>query len=157
MKKVYSIMLVSCFALAIVACKKDKNNDNNNNDVIGIWELSQTTGAMVPNATDYPSGNGNILEFTASTYKQYSNGQVVKSGSYTLADDNTVSQSVCLLIDNGRYSHRIVFDGDVNADKTFVEVKDGKLGFISGCYAVDAGHTSEYRRIYDIDGDGSGK
>src|ERR1044072_79568 len=155
MKKVYSIMLVSCFALTIVACKKNK--DNNNNDVVGIWELSKTTAAMVPNATEYPSGNGNILEFTATTYKQYSNGQVIKSGTYTIADDNTVSQSVCLQIDNGRYSHRIVFDGDNAADKTFFEISNGGLGFISGCYAVDAGHTSEYRRIYDIDGDGTGK
>ncbi|HUP12255.1 MAG TPA: hypothetical protein VM187_08595 [Niastella sp.] len=150
MKKIYNVLLISCFALAVVACKKDNGK---NYGIVGRWELAQVSGAMVP-PVNYLSGNGNILEFTSSTYKHYSNGQLIKSGNYSIEEDNTVEQNVCLVMDDGRYTHRIVFDTAQSKPKTFYEIRDGKLAFISGCYAVDAGHREEYRRISDIDGTG---
>jgi hypothetical protein len=146
MKKVFGIMLISCIMLTMFACKKNSGDKSENNSLIGYWELAETSSAMMP-ARQHGPGNGNVIEITATTYKKFGNGQVIKSGVYTTMEDNTVEQNVCLVIEDDRYTRRIVFDTAFSATKSFYEIRNGKLAFISGCYAYDAGHREEYRRV----------
>jgi hypothetical protein len=145
MKKVYSILLTGSIICILFACKKN-NNKSDNNSLIGYWELAETSGGMMP-ARQHGPGNGNVIELTASTYKHYRNGLLVQSGSYFTVPDNSVEKNVCLVIEDDRYTRRIIFD--TAQAKQFYDVHgDGdKLSFISGCYAIDAGHQEEYRRI----------
>jgi hypothetical protein len=148
MKKVYSILLTGSLICILFACKKN-NDKSDNNSLIGYWELAETSGAMMP-ARQYGPGNGNVIELTATTYKRYSNSQVVNSGTYITLPDNTVEKNVCLVIEDDRYNRRIVFDTAQAGTKQFYEIRDGRLSFIAGCYSIDAGHREEYRRIHLI-------
>src|SRR5204862_2051954 len=116
------------------------------NSIVGSWELRKTTGAMDPSPTNYAPGNGNILKFTNGNYEKYSNGVLVSSGPFTIVADPTVEQSVCLVFPSGEFVSRIVYDNNNTAPKEFLKISNSRLIFVSGCYAVDAGHTSEYER-----------
>lgn len=130
------------------SCKKNnaKENTDTTISIIGSWELRQTSAAMNPAITNYPAGNGNILKFTTSAYETYSNGQLVKAGNYLIIKDTTVAENICLEFPAGQYTNRIVYDNNYNNTKIFVQISKNQLTFISGCYAYDAGHTSQYER-----------
>lgn len=141
------VVLSICFCISVIfwaGCRKSQNNKIQK-IIVGTWELRKTTAAMNPNATTYPEGNGNIYKFTANNYEKYINGVLARSGTYQIVEDPGVSVSVCLVIPSGQYSHRIVFDNN-STEKEFLQIINGNLSFISGCYAVDAGHTSEYKK-----------
>lgn len=135
---------------ALFACKKDKESDTNT-EVTGGWELAETSSAMMP-ATTYPAGNGSMLSFQNDKYYHYYKGQVVKEGTFTIEEDNTVEQNVCLVDLADKFTRRIVFDTAYSKPKVFIHIADNKLSLISGCYAVDAGHKTVYRRVHNIDG-----
>ncbi len=146
MKKLFSILLTGSITCMLFACKKDKGDKSDNNSLSGYWELAETSSAMMPTYQHGP-GNGNVIEINTSTYKRYANGQVIASGVFTTMPDNTVEKNVCLVFEGDRFTRRIIFDTAQAADKTFYEIRDGRLAFISGCYALDAGHKEVYRRI----------
>jgi len=102
---------------------------------------------MNPAVTQYAAGNGNILEFTDTAYKIYKAGSPIQSGQYTVLQDTTVSANVCLAFPKGRYPNRIIYDSNFAAAKIFYQVAGDSLKFISGCYAIDAGHSEVYVRI----------
>src|SRR4030095_1738871 len=110
-----------------------------------------TSGGMMPGVTDYPPANGNILKFTEDTYTITKNGHAVKSGKYVLVEDTTVEESVCLVMPKDEYIYRIVYDDDFAATKVFIEISGKRLKFVSGCYALDAGHKEEYESLGEID------
>lgn len=116
---------------------------------MGTWELRKTSGAMNPAVSEYPAGNGHILTFTDNDYGIYVNGQLTKSGTYTIVNDSTVSETVYLQFPAGRFPNRIVYDNDYGAGKVFMEISNNRLVFISGNYAVDGGHSEEYERVAD--------
>jgi hypothetical protein len=145
MKKLYSILLAGSITCILFSCKKNSGDKSDNNNLLGYWELAETSSAMMP-ARQYAPGNGNIIELTASSYKRYENGQLIASGAYTTMPDNSVQKNVCLVFEDDRFTRRIIFDTAQAAPKTFYEIRDDKLAFISGCYANDAGHKKEYRR-----------
>jgi hypothetical protein len=151
MKTVYSIILISCITLGLSGCKKDKDNDTPD-DLIGAWELAETSAAMMPGVTDYAPGNGNVISFKDDKYFRYNKGQLVTEGTYTVVEDHTVEEHVCLVDLHDKFTHRIIFDNNYSAPKTFLYINDAKLSLISGCYALDAGTKKVYRRIYNIDG-----
>ena len=144
MRTVQRILPIVFLITTLFACKKDKDA-NTSTDIVGHWELAETSAAMIPVIT-YPTGNGDYLVITDSTYAYYGAGQLVKSGTYTIMDDATVEQNVCLVIPDDQFTRRIVFDNMTSTPKVFFDVRDGKLSFISDCYANDAGHKSVYRK-----------
>lgn len=146
MKKLYSILLTGSIICILFSCKKNSGDKSDNNSLLGYWELAETSGAMMP-ARQYGAGNGNVIEINTFTYKRYANGQLIASGTYTTVPDNTVEKNVCLVFEDDRYTRRIIFDTAQAAAKQFYDIRDDKLSFIAGCYAIDAGHKEEYRRI----------
>ena len=146
-----SVRLKLFVAIALViagACNKDqaKKSDNNQDSIVGDWELRKTSGGMMPGEQVYPSGNGDILKFEDGRYERYINGALIKSGEYEIVSDNTVSQSVCLVMPDGQFTNRIIYDNDTVSEKVFIQISNNRLTFISGCYALDGGHSSEYER-----------
>src|SRR6185295_7489607 len=97
-------------------CKKDKAKDPSINltSIIGSWELRKVQNGMGP-IVDYPSGNGNILKFSNSSYEKYENDTLVKSGQYTIIEDNSVVAETGLGIPSGQFSKRIVYDNDLTS------------------------------------------
>lgn len=144
------VVLSICLCISIIfwaGCKKNQRQDKEvASSIIGNWELRKTTAAMNPVARTYSAGNGNLLKFIDNRYEKYVNGVLDKSGTYVIVDDATVEQSICLEIPADQYTHRIVYDNDNTAPKEFIEIINNTLYFISGCYAVDAGHTAEFQK-----------
>lgn len=152
MRKIYNFAIVILLITTLFACKKNKDADAST-ELTGTWELSATQASMVP-VTNYADGNGNLLVISATTYAYYANGQVVKQGTYATVEDATAEQNTCLAISEDTFNHRMVLDGD-ETRKVFFNIADGRLTFISGCFALDAGVKTVYRRIHNIDGIGA--
>lgn len=140
------IFLVLTLLIFFSSCKKNKEATNSNL-ITGSWELYQTSGGMMPGAIDYPAGNGNILKFTDSLYERYANNQLMESGVYALIKDTTFEENVCLVLPAGQFANRIVYNGKYDSAKVFMQITNNKLTFISGCYALDGGHSEVYQRI----------
>ena len=96
---------------------------------------------------DYPPGNKTILKFSDSLYEQYENGSLIKNGHYKLISDTSVEAEVGLVIPSGQFTNRIVYDSDAASPKTFIEVSNNKLTFLSGFFPSDGGSDVSYERI----------
>jgi hypothetical protein len=147
--------MLTLFALIIIAsCSKNKDKEDEgvlincgcSGNHASYWELKFISGGMMPTVT-YPAGNGNILKFTSRTYEKYNDTTLVEKGTHRLVADGSVKENVCLEITPGRYRHRIIFNNDVAAQKTFINITDTTLSYISGCFALDGGVERTYRRI----------
>lgn len=150
--KPFKLVFYCIFLLIFIAgCKKDgaEKNGDIRSLLTGTWELRQTSGGMMPGIANHLPGNGNILKFTDTDYKVYAKGQQVKKGHYTIVADSTIEQSVCLVFPSGQFSNRIVYDGNQGENKMFLQIINNRLTFISGCYAYDAGSSTEYDRLQD--------
>jgi hypothetical protein len=143
MKKVYGYIVIGLLMTTWFACKKD--HDQPSNDLEGYWELTQTIGNMP--TVSYPAGNGNLLVIKDNKYAYYTNGQTVKSGTFTTVEDGSVQENVCLVIPKDQFTRRIVYDTTYSKPKTFYDISEGKLSFVSGCFASDGGHKEDYRRV----------
>jgi hypothetical protein len=149
MKTIQRIAPLIFLMILSFACKKDKG-DNTPKDLQGGWELAESTVSITPTVT-YPSGHGFNLSFDNGKYYYYEHGNVVKEGSFTTMEDNTVEQNVCMTNLADKFTRRIVFDNDYSSNKVFFHIADGKLSLISGCFAVDGGQLKVYRRLPIID------
>jgi hypothetical protein len=135
-----------CLAAIIVffgSCKKDRTMSIS---IIGTWELRQAQNGMIP-TIDYSPGNGNILIFSESGYEKYTNGNLIKSGHYTLVRDVSAEAVVGLVIPSGQFTNRIIFDTDFASSKTFIEVSNNRLTLLSGFFPLDSGSNTSYERI----------
>jgi hypothetical protein len=127
-------------------CKKNETAKNITNYVIGAWELRQAQNGMTP-TINYSSGNGNILKFSNSTYEKYTNNNLIKTGYYVIIEDTSVGAEVGLVIPSGQFNHRIVYDNDFASRKTFFQVSNDKLTFLSGFVPLDGGSDVLYQKI----------
>lgn len=145
MKQLFSFVIA---LLILSSCAKDQQGSARRveKSIEGSWELRQTSAAMVPGAQDYAPGNGNLLKFSDGQYERYTLGNLVQSGSYEILNDDSVEQNVCLVVPNGKYGQRIVYDGNTTAGKMFLHIEGDQLLFISGCYALDGGYQMTYKR-----------
>lgn len=143
---VQSALLVLLIAAGIGCSKKDKDFDEGdiNAPLLGTWELRKQEGNFTIN---YPAGNDTVLKLAASKYERYSNGQLVKSGSYSLVADDSCEETVGWLIAPGEFTQRIVFDNDISGDKEFLQVKGNKLTFLKGYFPLDGGTSSQYEKV----------
>lgn len=147
MKKILTFLSAAAFLLCVSSCEKgDGPTPSVDSTLNGTWELRSRSSAMLAQV-DVPPGSGNTIRFSGTRYAVYENHQLKKKGTYTIEYDGTVSESVCLVMQPDFFNRRIVYDGDRNAAKTFIDLRNGRLAFISGCYAYDAGHASDYVKI----------
>jgi len=130
------IFFAAC--LFLTACNKQGNDPVN---ISGDWELRMVRSDMP--TTMYPAGNNNIIVFTANTYSRYAGGVLLKTGTYTIIPDATFN---ALVVRPGEYTHRIVYDGNDNAQKIFIQLSGDKLDFVTGQFATDGGVQEEYQR-----------
>ena len=74
------------FVSLLVSCKKEKD-DGLRNYLQGKWELSFKRG---PNFDQYlPAGNGNLLQFSASSFFRSSPNRQTQTGTYILRPDSS--------------------------------------------------------------------
>jgi hypothetical protein len=156
MKKTYPIVMLALLVTTLFACKKDKGDkEEPKKDLISIWELAETSSAMMPVKT-YAPGNGNTLRINSNdTYAYFKDGQVIEQGNYTIVPDTSVEKEVCLVNLKDKYKYRFDITNvtpmpTFMAFKTFFYLEDDKLYMIGGCYAVDAGSLRVYRRANPI-------
>ena len=108
-----------------------------NEDISGIWELREAQYGMMPNKP-FPPGNGTRLHFTLTTFEQYRENKLIRSGSYLLMADTTASATVGLQLPAGQFNRRIIFNQDTT-EKTFIDLRGDSLTLVSGFFPVDAG------------------
>jgi hypothetical protein len=142
-------ILVGLILVFLSGCKKDTTGINNYTAIVGTWELKQEQGGMMP-SIEYSQGNGNILKFSTYTYEKYTNNNLVRSGQYILIEDTSVGAEVGLVIPPGQFTHRIVYDNDFTAPKTFVQISNNKLSTLSGYFPLDGGSNVIYQKIESI-------
>ena len=147
MKNFIVAICIGAIIIFFESCKNDiPKSDINNSSIISTWELRRTQGGMRA-VKDYPPGNGPILKFSDSLYERYENGNLIKSGHYKLIRDTSVEKEVGLVIPPGQFTNRIVYDNDSASEKTFIEVSNNKLTFLSGFFPSDGGSDVSYERI----------
>ena len=146
MKYLAVIFFFGIILISFNNCKKysDVKNTGNSVSIIGNWELEKVSGSIPP--INYPSGNGNILAFTDSVYKKYTNGNLIKTGSYTIGKDASVVATVGLVIPAGQFTNRIIFDNDTVSNKIFFYISDNNLTLLSGYFPLDGGSSKLYTR-----------
>ncbi|HEV7329953.1 MAG TPA: hypothetical protein VGN63_02840 [Flavisolibacter sp.] len=140
---IFSFVLV-----IVVACNRKVNSENKTSAaaLIGTWELREDQSGMIP-TRQHPEGNGDRYRFTATTYERYQNGALEKSGVYRVELDSTVQKEVGLQLPPGEFTHRIVFEDDPSAPKTFFQLNGDKLVLLSGYFPTDGGSRYTYQRI----------
>ncbi|HEY8661645.1 MAG TPA: hypothetical protein VFF80_02610 [Bacillota bacterium] len=123
-------MKYKCFSLFVIlvtlilfSCKKEKTQQSQS--IVGTWELRTGFNGQ-GGATNYPKGNGRILKFTATSYQIYSNGQILKSGTYELVKDSSYIL--------GKTAQRIIYDNEQNSVRSFVEVVSATLTLTLDAY-----------------------
>jgi hypothetical protein len=148
MKRYTAKILLGFILVLFCGCKKDgtAKDISNSTSIVGAWEIRQAQNGMIP-SIDYSPGNGNILKFSNSTYEKYTNNNLVKSGHYLLIEDNSVVAEVGLDIPFGQFTHRIIYDTDFGSRKTFIQISNNKLTFLSGFFPLDGGSYVLYQRI----------
>lgn len=138
-----------CFVvlvLTVTCCNKQKKTvqDDAALRLLGTWELREVQAGMTPIA-QHPAGNGNQYRFAETTYEKFENGNLQKSGTYRVVRDTTVVAEVGLVLPAGQFTNRIVFDSNLDTEKTFFGFESGKLVFLSGYFPTDGGS----RRVYE--------
>jgi hypothetical protein len=111
--------------------------------ITGTWELREEQGGMMPSKT-YVPGNGTYLIFTDTNYERYNNGIMIRSGKYSIVKDSTFYKEVGLVMPDGEYTNRIIFENDPASSKIFFQISGEELTFLSGYFPVDAGSRMMY-------------
>jgi len=151
MKYLITVIYLGSIMLLFNSCRKDNtiNNATNATAIIGTWELEHAQISTNP-IINYPLGNGNIIQFKDSLYAKYTNGNIVKSGYYVIIQDTSVVSEVGLIIPAGKFTNRIIFDNDLISKKTFIQILNNKLTFLSGFFPTDGGSDISYIRKENI-------
>ncbi|WP_295651305.1 hypothetical protein [uncultured Mucilaginibacter sp.] len=99
--------------LALVGCKKELSSAPTQSTPVttstglpGTWELASATNGNTGRLTTYPAGNGQLFVFTTNTYQTFTSGSLVKSGTYTLAQQFSIVQKQMV--------NTIIFDRDTS-------------------------------------------
>ena len=146
MKPVFLLLCTAVVITVSASCKKSNSGDDAAKSILGTWELSANQTSMIP-TIHFAAGNGNKIRFTTSGYQSYSNGQLIKSGTYAVVADGTAEASVGLVIQPGQFTHRIVYDGDNSGNKVFFQVSGDELTTLSGYFPLDGGSNIKYARL----------
>lgn len=134
--KLFTVAGMAVLLLFLGSCKKDKANST---ILTGSWEIRSSQISITP-TINYPPGNDSIMKFTATTWLLYSKGSLVKSGTYTIVEDDSFDGPT------GQFTHRIIYDGDTTLKKYF-KVVGTTLTFAWGPFEVDGGSLIQYERV----------
>jgi hypothetical protein len=85
------LMILRLFLIiaTFMSCKKDESKELTKK-LEGRWELSKISGGLDGKTVSYPSGSGNILEFTGSTFRETRNNQITRSGTFKIFKDVSI-------------------------------------------------------------------
>ena len=145
-KRLFLLCLFASLALLPFCNRKTATQMNfDPAQLLGTWELRESQSGMIPTAQHAP-GNGNRYRFTETTYEQYADGNLVKSGAYRVVKDTTAQTEVGLVLPAGQFTHRIIFNDDPTAAKTFFQLSAGKLILLSGYFPTDGGSRLTYEK-----------
>ncbi len=132
-------LITIIFAVLLFGCKEDQVQPES---LIGTWELRHVLGVQIAGApSDFPKGNGSIIQFSADEYQRIEDGKVVSTGTYRIVKESAE-------IDGTKYDQRIIFDDD--QWKTFIKLTGNKLLICSGTIAAD-GATATYEKIITLE------
>lgn len=137
-----SAFLILIVALLIAGCQKKSIQSKS---LSGTWELRELQAGMTPTIT-YTGGDGNRLIFSASTYKKFKDNVEVSSGKYSVIKDNSVKETVGLVVPEGQFRQRINFE---NGPSAFFQVSGNKLTLLSGFFPTDGGSRAVYEKASD--------
>ena len=136
------LLLITVLVTLFFGCKK--NNSIPGDQLEGRWEYRGTACyCAYPNGVpNNKAGNGDIYLFADGNYKHMQNGQVVKSGTYTISAD----------VLNGQAVSRITYDGVTTPTNgfslPFFKITDGtKLTFFGTVPAASDGVEMYYERL----------
>jgi hypothetical protein len=137
--KRYLILLLTAVTV-FTACKKDKNNKNEDGNPVGNWELRHINGVQSPKApSDFKPGNGEIVQINQTNFKQISGGKVVYDYKYSIVKKEAT-------INFDKVSYQIIFDTDKPSLNPYFKISDdGKLTLYIGSIASD-GYESVYTK-----------
>jgi hypothetical protein len=150
--KIFSVLaFIGIAAIPVSSCNKEsKNAIDNSTSLVGKWEIRQVAGNFT---TNYPPGNGSVVEFTNSTYSTGSpndhifiQGAGPSQGSYKIVADGTVNINTGMEYPAGQFANRMILNDDTISNKLFYQVKGDKLIFVSGNFLVDGGVQKTYQR-----------
>ena len=116
--------------LLFYSCKKELTIEEK---LLGKWELRTSYNGWTGATTTYSSGNGNIREFTRTTYSRYSNGQIDETGTYAIVRDTIW----------GQLADRIIYNGFNGFPESFLSLEGNNLRF----YSIIVGSGGQYERI----------
>ena len=146
MKQSLSILIMGALLASSISCKKS-GLKGVASSLQGTWELHESQVSITPDSV-YPAGNGNMLSFNGMSYKIYSKGQLVRSGTYAIIPYGPSDGSFCSMVPAGQSGNRIVYDND-NTRVMNIRVSDTELDTESGCAAVDGQSNQKYRKLPD--------
>lgn len=111
----------------ITACKKEKNEDGN---PIGTWELRHVNGDT--GVLDYKPGNGNVLQFTKTNIKSYTNGKLVFDHQYSVVKKDPVKVN-----NSDEVSYQLIWDSDPASVNPYFKIVNGSLKLYYGALMTD--------------------
>lgn len=128
--------------LLMAACKKSA--DDKPTALEGKWEMRTIWGDKP--LTTYPEGNGYQLQFSNNHYVRLENNEVKSTGTFSLVKDKTAEAIVGLVIPEGQFESRIVFESDPG-QKVFYQFSNDTLYLLQGSFPSDGGAKTGYVRI----------
>ena len=131
--------VTACLAgLLLLSASCKKNTPPSSQDLAGTWEIHSSMMGDTPLKT-YSAGNDSLLKFTDKTYSVSIKGQLIKSGTYSVAEDSFN----LLPVPGGKFTHRIDYQ-DSTQQKIFFRVNGDTLIFVTGKFEVDGGVILQY-------------
>jgi hypothetical protein len=112
--KIFSLFLI---ITTIISCKKDGARELAKK-LEGSWELSKSSGGLEGKTISYPTGAGNILEFSGSTFRETRNNQLIRSGTFKIFKEVSIVTK--------KEGDRIQFDSTPDS-RYFISVLDNSL------------------------------
>ena len=136
------ILSLIVFIFLSAGCKKRSHNPDYSDSIEGTWELRKIAGNLIIN---YPPGSGNLLKFTTTKYEIYASDTLYRKGTYSIVNDSMAVGMDCVTAPVSAYK-RIIYDGKIDSTKESIEITNGTLKLISGCFAYDSGVEKQYVR-----------
>jgi len=138
MGKSFLVICLIIFFIGLMHCKKSESE----REVLlfsvkGTWELRSVDGGNRIVQNPYLPGNGNIWQFTDSTYKAFVDGDLKDTGTYVL--------EIGISPNTGEEAYKIVFDANPG-HTLFFEATKSRLIIDRGIIVAD-GVRERYARI----------
>jgi hypothetical protein len=125
-------LIILMFFVLISSCKKE--NTSLERKIEGTWELHSFTSGLTGKNSTVLTGNGSIFKFSSNQFQRFENGQLIKTGTYSIKKDTFHLVN--------RIGNKIIFN-NVN-DGLFFDLDDTYLSFF-----IDAndGGGETYKRV----------